>query len=397
LKYDFNRVVNRYDTASVKWDEVEKRFGEKDLLPMWVADMDFMVPPPVLDAIKRRAEHGIMGYTSQPESYFDAVMDWMEKRHKWTIKKEWIYFSPGVVPGLNMIIQAFTSPGDKILIQPPVYYPFAGSIINNGRQLVYNQLLFEDGLYKIDFNDLFKKLAGKDVKLLILCSPHNPVGRVWSKEELAELGDMCLDCQTLVVSDEIHCDITYENYVHIPFCAVSDEFGKNSITCTAPSKTFNMPGLQTANLIIPNPAIAETYARYMKKLGLLRPNVFGILLTESAYRCGSKWLDQLLEYLQQNLVFLTGYIRDRIPQIKVVKPEGTYLVWLDCRDLGLGVKQLEQFMLKQAKVALDDGYIFGPGGEGFTRINIACPRSTLEEGLRRIETAVKKLSVMNDS
>jgi cystathionine beta-lyase len=388
LKYEFDRQINRYNTASMKWDDLESIYGEKDVLPMWVADMDFMCPPPVLEVIKNRAEHGILGYTTQPRTYFEAFMCWIRTRFNWEIKKEWIHYSPGLIPGLNYLVQAFTKPGDKIVIQPPVYHHFANVIVNNGRQVVYNQLHFDNGRYEIDFSDLGGKLRDGHVKMLILCSPHNPVGRVWNKEELTVLGNICLDNKVLVVSDEIHADLMFQGAVHTPFASICEEFAQNSIVCTAPSKTFNMAGLQTSNLIIPNPEHGEIFRAHMKTLHLLRPNMFGILATECAYKYGSEWVEQLLEYLQQNLNFLLRYFEDNIKRIRVIKPEGTYLIWLDCRELGMKPKQLEEFMLKQAKVAMDDGYIFGPGGEGFTRINIACPRSVLEEGLSRIAKAV---------
>lgn len=388
MNYLFDWHIDRYNTASLKWDDAEALFGARDILPMWVADMDFMSPAPVLEAIRQRADHGILGYTSRPDSYFDAVIHWMDNRYGWPVRKEWIYYSPGVVPALNFIVQAFTEPNDKVVIQPPVYYPFTNAVINNGRKLLHNQLRDNNGHYEMDFDDLRRLLAPGDVKLLILCNPHNPVGRVWTRAELTELGDICLEHNVMVVSDEIHADIMFKGYAHTPFAAISEKFAMNSIVCTAPSKTFNLAGLQTSNIIIPNPALGEIFAAHLKKMHLLRPNVFGILATESAYNKGTEWLEQLLDYLQQNLDFLTEYFAKNIKKIKVIKPQGTYLIWLDCREMGLDAKGLEQFMLKQARVAMDDGYIFGPGGEGFTRINIACPRSILEEGIKRIHEAV---------
>jgi cysteine-S-conjugate beta-lyase len=388
----FDHPINRYHTASIKWDGVEAFFGEKDVLPMWVADMDFMSPKPVLDAIRQRADHGILGYTKQPDSYFDAVIRWMESRHGWRIRKEWIYFSPGVVPSLNFIVQAFTNPEDKVMIQPPVYYPFKDAIINNGRTVIHNPLCFENDRYGMDFDDLRRKLDNEAVKLLILCNPHNPVGRVWTREELAELGNICADHKVIVVSDDIHADIVFEGHSYTPLAAISENLAANTIVCTAASKTFNIAGLQTSNLIIPNPALGDIYGAYMNKLHLLRPNLFGMLATESAYMHGDEWLAQVLDYLQKNLDFMTDYIGANIKGIKVLRPEGTYLVWLDCRALGLNPPQLDELMLKKAKVALDGGTMFAPGGEGFTRMNIACPRSTLEEGLRRIRDAVNTMA-----
>jgi len=387
MRYDFDKQINRYNTASVKWDEAEKIYGEKDIIPMWVADMDFMLPTAVIEAIKERAEHGIFGYTARTANYCDAIIDWMKKRFNWEVRQEWIYHSPGIVSALSFLIQTYTEVGDKVIIQSPVYYPFTEVIVNNKRQVVNNPLEFQDGRYEMDFDDLLNKLD-PSVKLLILCNPHNPVGRVWTKEELTKLGNICIENNVLVISDEIHADLLYPGHIHTPFAAISEKFAQNCVVCTAASKTFNLAGLQTSNLIIPNKELGDMYAATMKIHHLLRANIFGAVATESAYRYGEEWLEQLLEYLNQNLIFLTEYIGANIKKIKVLKPEGTYLVWIDCTDLGMEPKVLEQFMRKQAKVAIDDGYIFGQGGEGFIRINIACSHSTLEEGLRRIEKAI---------
>ncbi|MFC7394703.1 MalY/PatB family protein [Scopulibacillus cellulosilyticus] len=389
MRYDFNKEIDRFNTSSVKWDDTENLFGDKDILPMWVADMDFLTPQPVIDAVQKRAEHGIYGYTIRPESYYDAVIEWMKERHNWQIKKDWICHSPGVVTGLSLIVHAFTQPGDKIVIQPPVYYPFTNVIKNNGREVVHNPLKFEDGRYTMDFDDLKKKLDS-DAKLLIISSPHNPVGRVWTKEELTELGNICLEHNVMVVSDEIHFDLIYKGYTHTPFASISEAFAQNSITCTAPSKTFNLAGLQTSNIIIPNENHRKAFQQTVAALSVGGANPFGIVACEAAYRFGGEWLDQCISYLNQNLDFLTEYIDQHINKIKVIQPEGTYLVWLDCRELGLNAKKLEELMQKQGKVAFDEGYIFGPGGEGFTRINIACPRSILKEGLKRVENAVNR-------
>ncbi len=387
MLYDFDTVIDRYNTSSVKWDEVGNLFGDKDLLPMWVADMDFKAPAPVIEAIKQKAEHGIFGYTSRPDSYYEAVIGWFKRRHNWEVQKEWICHSPGVVPALTYMVQAFTQPGDKIVIQPPVYYPFTNVAVANDRQIVHNPLRFEDGRYTMDFADLRSKLDPA-VKLLILCNPHNPVGRVWTKEELTELGNICLEHNVLVIADEIHCDLLLNGHVHVPFAQLSEAFAQNSVICTAPSKTFNLAGLQTSNIIIPNEKWREAFTTRLDTLSIRRTNTFGLVATESAYRFGDEWLDQLLAYLEENLAFMTDYLARHIKEIKVIQPEGTYLVWLDCRELGLDAKALEQLNQKQAKVALDEGYIFGEGGAGFVRINIACPRSILAEGLKRIEQAV---------
>ena len=388
MKYNFDEVIDRINYHSVKWDELETTFGAKDVLPMWVADMEFRSPKPVIEAIKKAAEHGIYGYTSRPDSYYHVIIDWMERRHNWKVKKDWIAYSPGVVPALSLIIRAFCQPGDKVVVQPPVYYPFFRVIENNGCHVVNNPLKLSNKKYFIDWEDLERKVDDPRVKLLIFCSPHNPVGRVWQKEELIILGEICLKHNIIVVSDEIHADILFKGYRHIPFASISPAFAHNSITCTAPSKTFNLAGLQTSSIIIPNKKYYKIYENILDGLALDENNVFGLVALEAAYRDGEEWLEQLLSYLNENLKFLMKYFKEKIPIIKVIKPEGTYLVWLDCRQLGFNGKDLNNFMIKKARVALDDGYWFGTEGEGFMRINIACPRSFLEEGLKRIERAV---------
>ena len=387
MKYDFDQEISRYNTASLKWDDVERQYGEKDLIPLWVADMDFMSCTPVIEALKKTVAHGVFGYPIQTESYREVIADWMRKRFQWEVRPEWLHYSPGVVAALSFLVQAFTQPGDKVLIQSPVYYPFSKAVTDNGRQLLHNPLKREGEHYKMDFDDLRKKVA-LGAKMLILCSPHNPVGRVWTKEELTELGEICIANNVLVVSDEIHADLLYPGYKHTPFAAISEEFAQNCVVCTAASKTFNLAGLQNANIIIPNEKLGKMFRTVMDAPHLVRTNTFGAVATEAAYRDGEEWLEQVLVYLYQNLEFLTQYIGTNIKQLKVVPPEGTYLVWIDCSELGMSSKELEQFMRKQAKVAIDDGYIFGPGGEGFIRINIACTRKNLAEGLRRIESAV---------
>ncbi|THE14166.1 pyridoxal phosphate-dependent aminotransferase [Bacillus timonensis] len=389
MKYNFDESINRLQTNSVKWDEVENLFGDKEILPMWVADMDFKSPQPVIDALKERADHGIYGYTTRPDSYYEATVGWMQRRHNWTIEKDWIIFTPGVVPALGIIVQNFTNPGDKIIIQQPVYYPFMSVIEKNGREIVNNPLRLENGRYYMDFEDLEKKID-PSVKMIILSNPHNPVGRVWAKDELTRLGEICLKHNILVVSDEIHFDLVYEGNVHTPFASISEEFAGHSITCTAPSKTFNLAGLQTSNMIIPNQDLRERFTKALEDRFIGMTNTFGVTALIAAYEKGEEWLDQLLVYLKGNLDFLNEYIKSNIPEVKVIEPDATYLVWLDCRELGMDAKKLEEVIQKQGKVAFDEGYIFGKEGEGFTRINIACPRALLEEGLKRFSQVLKK-------
>lgn len=388
MRYDFDQVWDRKNTQSVKW-EVNHIFGDPDLLPMWVADMDFKVPPAVIEALKRRVEHGIYGYTIRPDSYDAAIIDWFQKRHRFTVRKEWLVSSPGTVPALSMIVQAFTDPGDKIIIQPPVYPPFSTVVKQNGRTIVENPLAFDGERYTMDFADLERKIDS-GVKMLILCSPHNPVGRVWTGEELRTLGELCLTHDILVVADEVHCDLVRKGYRHTPFASLSDSFAQQSITCTAPSKTFNLAGLQLSHLIIPNKQHRRTVRMMMASLALELPHAFAIPAVEAAYRYGEEWLEHLLAYIEGNLQFLMTFVEQNIPQVNVIPPEGTYLVWLDFRSLGLTPRELRTLMREQAKVALNEGYTFGAAGEGFERINIACPRRILKEGLERIEKAVKQ-------
>ncbi|PLT29411.1 MalY/PatB family protein [Peribacillus deserti] len=389
MRYDFDKQIIRTNTGSVKWDHSEAIFGDKDILPMWVADMDFRAPQPVIDALKDKAEHGIFGYTKGMGSYHEAIIGWMQKRHNWSIQGEWICHSPGVVPALNVIVQTFTEPGDKIVIQHPVYHPFTKVIEMNGRTVVSNPLKEEDGRYVMDYHDLEEKIDDQ-VKLMILCSPHNPVGRVWTREELVQLGDICLKHNILMVSDEVHADLILEGE-HLTFASISEDFAQNSIICTAPSKTFNLAGLQTSNIIIPNEHKRGKFQKALEANFMGSMNTFGVAATESAYRYGEEWLDQLLEYIKGNYDFLKSYLEEHVPGIDVFPLEGTYLAWIDCRKLGLDYTALEELIHKQARVAFNQGYIFGSGGEGFIRMNIACPRSILEEGLQRIERVMNSL------
>ncbi|WP_132244623.1 MalY/PatB family protein [Marinisporobacter balticus] len=389
MKYNFDDVNNRLHTNCLKWDGLEERFGisDKDLLPLWVADMDFKAPQCVIDAIMNRAEHGIYGYAGGYDTYYDAVIHWMKHRYHWDIKKEWIVFTPGVVPALNMIVKAFTHPGDKVIIQSPIYPPFFNSIKNNSCHVVNNPLKFDGKKYVMDFDDLEKKMEDQ-VKLMFLCSPHNPVGRVWHKEEIKRLGDLCIKNNVILVSDEIHADLVLKGHKHTSLASISEEFAQNTIVCTAPSKTFNIAGIQTSNIIIPNEKIRNQFLKERESVGISKPNVFGIEALEAAYLHGEEWLEQLLGYLQENLTFLIKYIEENIPKIKVIQPEATYLVWLDLRELGLNKNDLENIIFNEGKLVLNQGYTYGEEGEGFVRINIACPRSILKEGLSRLKKVI---------
>lgn len=391
MKYDFDKVFNKENTDSVKWNFTKKILGYDDVIPMWIADMDFETVPEVKEAIIKRAAQGIYGYSEIMDGYYDSIINWIEKRHNWRIEKEWLCISPGVVTAINIIVKALTHPGDKIVVQSPIYYPFFNSISRNGCEIVNNPLKFVEGRYYIDFKDLEEKIKDERVKLMILCNPHNPIGRVWTKEQLEEIGRICLQYGVIVISDEIHSDLIYKGYKHTSFPSISEEFAQNSIICTAPSKTFNLAGLQTSNIIIPNKKLRKEYNIALENMGISRLNLFGVIGCEAAYRHGGEWLDQLLDYLEENKNFTKKYINEKIPKLKVIEPEGTYLLWVDCRELGMNAEELKRFMMTKAKVAFNEGFIFGEGGEGFERMNIACPRSILQEALKRIEEAVNSI------
>lgn len=390
LAYDFGTVVNRWNSTSAKWDGMKGRFGTSDAIPMWVADMDFESPPEVIDALVERARHGIYGYTSRPESFLESVVTWMKTRHGYTVERDWIAHCSGVVSGLGHVVKALTVPGDKVIIQPPVYHPFRRVLDVQGRQVVENPLHFQDGVYTMDYEDLERK-AADGAKLLILCSPHNPVGRVWTREELTKLGDICIRHNVFVISDEIHGDLIFSGHRHVPFASISEEFSRHAITAVAPSKTFNLAGLQTSILIIPDEAIRKQVNETLANNFTGMANAFGVVALEAAYRHGGPWVDALMEYIEGNLQYMTEFLEEHVPSIRVIQPQGTYLVWLDCADLGLEGKELDEFMLHRAKIALDEGHIFGRQGARFQRINIACPRSILVQAMTQLESAVRSL------
>ncbi len=394
MKYNFDEIIDRTSNYSAKWLELRSKFGRDDVLPMWVADMDFKSPKPVIEAIKERANQGIYGYTTRPESYFDAITNWQYNRHGWNVDKDLLLHCPGVVFSISLIIQEFTDPGDKIIIQPPVYYPFFSLIENNNRKIVYNPLKKIDNKYIMDFNDLENKID-KTVKMLILCSPHNPVGRVWERDELFRLAEICRQNNIRVVSDEIHGDIVYEGYKFTPFGTLPQELTEGLITCFAPSKTFNLAGLQASITAFTNKKDYTRFEGVLDIFDLKRNNCFNIVATEAAYNFGEEWLEELIKYLQGNINFLIEYINDNFPDVKVYKPQGTFLVWLDFTKLGMNKELLSHFIINKAKVALDDGYWFGKEGEGYLRINVACPRIILETGLKRIKEAISKYRQWN--
>ena len=394
MKYNFNRIIDRKDSFSLKWSKeaLQKFFGknDEDLLPLWVADMDFECPKPVVDAIKKEAEGGIYGYNwHNTPKYLDAVTGWMDRRHQWKVDPKWIVYSPGIVPAINMMVQTFSNIGDKVIVQPPVYYPFFSAITENGRKLSLNQLHYENQNYTFDYEDFEEKAKDPLTKIFILCSPHNPVGRVWNKKELKKIGDICLEHDILIISDEIHHDLILPENIHTCLATMSEEFEQKSIICTAPSKTFNLAGLQVSNIIIPNEKLRQSFINtIVHKNGIGIPNSFGIVAMIAAYNKGEEWLEQVLKYIDSNFHLLQEFVKNELPNVKYVEPEGTYLAWLDFNSLGLNDEKLKNLILNEAKIALDGGKLFGSGGEGFQRINVACPKSILEEMLQRIRKVV---------
>jgi cystathionine beta-lyase len=388
LKVDFDEIIDRRNTNSVKWDSAP----EKDILPMWVADMDFKAADPIIKALEKRVHHGIFGYATIPDAYYEAEVSWWDKRHHFKIKKEWIEVSTGVIPSLSAVVQAFTEPGDKVLIQSPVYNYFHTSITNNRCEIVLNELKYNGESYEIDFDDFEKKASDDKVKIFILCNPHNPVGKVWSRNELERLGEICFKHHVLVLADEIHRDLVYKDYKYVPFASVSEKCLTNSITCTSPSKTFNLAGLKASNIIVANEEYRKKVNRSLNVNEVAELNVFGIEALIAAYNEGEDWLDQLLDYLKGNRDYFISFIKERIPKLRVLVPEATYLMWIDCRRFGMSSQELSKKLLNEGHLRINAGHTYGAAGDGFIRINIACPRELLIEGLGRLEKVVKSLN-----
>lgn len=390
MRYNFDEIIDRKNTNCVKYDKLESYFGAKDLLPLWVADMDFKVPPCISEAIIKRANHEIYGYTYRGDSCINSIQNWLKTRHDWAVPKEWISSSPGVVTALSILLMSLTKKGDKIAIQSPVYHPFAQVIKDSKRKLVLNPLSLTDKGYQMDFKQL-EKLAKAGLTALILSNPHNPVGRVFTKEELLQLGNLANTYNFIIISDEIHQDLVYEGYKHIPLASLSDDLAQRTITCIAPSKTFNVAGLASSVVIIPNAKLKQKFEKLLSSMHLNSGNLFGHTAMQAGYEDGAEWLDQLMVYLQGNVDFLRSYLNENIPSIKLVEPEATYLLWLDCRSLNIKTNKLNQLLIEKAGLALNKGTTFGIEGEGFLRINIGCPRSVLEEALKKIMLTVNQL------
>jgi len=386
--YNFDELIDRTHTNSVKYDGRKAFFGNADLMPLWVADMDFRTPDFILDAIKKRAEHELFGYTFRGESYHQSIVNWLQRRHNWEIKPEWISFSPGVVAGLTMAIEALSKPGDGVIVQPPVYFPFFDSVKGTGREMIQNPLRLENGRYYFDLEDLKSKIK-PSTRLLLLSNPHNPGGMAWNTEELTALAQICLDNKILIISDEIHSDLIFDGFRHTPLAGISEEIAQNCVICMAPSKTFNTAGLSTSFLVIPNKRHFAAYERVMRLPHLHMGNIFGTIALEAAYTHGEEWLAQILQYLQANYAFLEQFFNENMPEVKVMKPEATYLIWIDFSGLGLTDEILNQKLI-DGGVGLNRGVQFGREGSGYMRMNIGCPRSVLQEALYRIKSTFLK-------
>ena len=392
MKYNFDEPVDRSRNFSAKYDECARKFGREGLIPMWIADMDIKTAPEIVQAMKEKVEQEIFGYVYRPDSYYKSAAEWLERRFGYKISEKTLIHSPGVVPSLSILVKLMTNEDEKILIQTPVYYPFAETIKDNNRTLVTNELVRdENGYYTMNFDDLEEKLSDEKVTLFILCSPHNPVGRVWKKEELAKIGELCLKYNVRIIADEIWRDIIMPGVVHTPMASISKEIEDITVTCFSPTKTFNIAGLQASFATFPRKEELERFDRELGILDIKRNNPFSLVAFETAYTKCDEWVNQLNEFLSSNMDYAIDFIKNRIPEVKICKAEGTYLLWLDFSSLGFTKEELSEFMKREAKVAMDDGYWFGDNGIGYERMNIACPRYMLEEGLTRIEKAVKSL------
>jgi len=381
---DFDRIIDRKNTRCLKYDFAVKRGMPEDVLPLWVADMDFETSSYIEDALTERVKEGIFGYSDVQTPYFEIIRDWMIRHHDWEPQEKWLIKTPGVVFALAMAVKAYTDPGDKVLLQQPVYYPFSEVITDNGREVVSNDLvLTEDGTYKIDFADFEQKIIANGIKLFLLCSPHNPVGRVWTKEELEKIGDICVKHGVTVVSDEIHNDFIWEG-THTVFACIKKEFADISVTCTSPSKTFNLASMLISNIFIPNQILRRKFRKEMDRAGISQLSVLGLVATEAAYAHGDEWYAAMKNYVRDNIAFARAYVEENLPGVRMIDTQGTYLIWLDFRQTGLTVEQLDHKIIYEAGLWLDSGKIFGKTGEGFERINVACPRAVLQEVLDRI-------------
>jgi cysteine-S-conjugate beta-lyase len=393
--YNFGQIIDRTNTNSLKYDFAVERGKEKDVMPLWVADMDFATLPEITTALEERVRHGIFGYTYPKEEYQNTVINWMKKRHNYDIKPEWLVYTPGVVFAISMAVRAITKEGESVLIQNPVYYPFTNTVLENDRKLIINSLHYEvrehRGVYSIDFEKFEDLIIKNSVKVFLLCNPHNPVGRVWTKEELTRIGEICLKHNVIIIADEIHEDFVYGEKKHIPIASISKDIENITVTCTSPSKTFNLAGLQISNIVIANPTIRKAFRKEIGKTGFDEPNISGIVACQAAYTYGEVWLEELKMYLMENIAFVKEFVDKKMPKVVLTIPEGTYLVWLDFNGYGLDLRELEDRIQKKARLWLDEGIMFGKEGLGFERINIAAPRKIVEEAMNRLYEAFSDL------
>jgi cysteine-S-conjugate beta-lyase len=388
--WNFDEPAGREGTDCIKYDRREETFGVKDVIPMWVADMDFNTPDFIVESLQKRLEHPIYGYSFRPPEYFQSMIRWIKSRHNWSVEKEWISFCPGIVPALNFCTLAFTQTGDNIIVQPPVYFPFFSAAESHGRNLIYNRLTESEGTWSMDFDSLARGIDSK-TKMIIISNPHNPVGRVWTPEELTRLADICLKQNIVIISDEIHCDLILPGFTHTPVASLSEEIAENTITLIAPSKTFNIAGLSTSSVIIQNPVLRKSFNRIVENLHIGNGNIFGNMASIAAYSHGHEWLDSLLDYIDNNVEFVKNYCSKMIPEIIPVQPEATYMIWLDCRKLGMSGKDLQNFFVTKAGIGMNEGSTFGPGGEGFMRMNIGATHQTVMRAMEQIEKAIASI------
>lgn len=390
-KYDFDTVIERKGSGDLMHEALLPRWGRDDLLPMWVADMDFATPDFVVDALKKRMEHPIFGYTVTPDDYWSSIMDWLKDRHQWDVQRDWLRFIPGIVKGIGMVVNVFTQPGEKVITQPPVYHPFRITPQGNGREVVWNPLiLHEDGSYEMDFENL-EKVCDDQCRILILSNPHNPAGIVWPRQTLERLADFCYNHHLLVISDEIHCDMALFGHQHIPFATVSDKAAQISITFGAPTKVFNMAGIVSSYCIVPNAALRQKFFGWLSANEFDEPTLFAPIATMAAYRQGNDWRKQMLKYVEGNILFVEEYCKQYIPGVRPLRPQASFLIWLNCRDLHMTHDELQDLFIDKAHLALNDGEMFGPGGQGFMRLNVGCPRSIVQQGMEQLRDAVAQL------
>jgi cystathionine beta-lyase len=388
--WNFDEPAGREGTDCIKYDRREGTFGVKDVIPMWVADMDFNTPDFIVESLQKRLEHPIYGYSFRSTEYFQSMIRWIKSRHNWSVEKEWISFCPGIVPALNFCTLAFTQTGDNIIVQPPVYFPFFSAAESHGRNLIYNRLTESEGTWSMDFDSLARGIDSK-TKMIIISNPHNPVGRVWTPEELNRLADICLKHNIVIISDEIHCDLILPGFTHTPMASLSEEISENTVTLIAPSKTFNIAGLSTSSVIIQNPVLRKSFNRIVENLHIGNGNIFGNMASIAAYSHGHEWLDSLLDYIDNNVEFVKNYCSKMIPEIIPVQPEATYMIWLDCRKLGMSGKDLQNFFVTKAGVGMNEGSTFGPGGEGFMRMNLGATHQTVMRAMEQIEKAIASI------